>query len=81
MAVMSKSSIARQRPAHLPRTPAIWSDWTRQIFLTSVMVSLATFSAAGAVIQCDLCIFGGTSAGVIAAVQAAKLGKMVVIVW
>jgi predicted flavoprotein YhiN len=43
---------------------------------------LATFtlSASAAPTETDLCIYGGTSAGVIAAVQASKMGKKVVLV-
>ena len=37
-------------------------------------------SGSAATIQSDICIYGGTSAGVIAAVQAAKLGKTVAII-
>jgi hypothetical protein len=36
--------------------------------------------AVAKLVQSDICIFGGTSAGVIAAVQAAELGKTVVVV-
>ncbi len=36
--------------------------------------------APAAPIEADLCVYGGTSAGVIAAVQAAKMGKRVVLV-
>ncbi len=39
-----------------------------------------TFSASGAPMEADLCIYGGTSAGVIAAVQASQMGKKVVLV-
>jgi hypothetical protein len=35
--------------------------------------------ASAAVIDADLCVFGGTSAGIAAAVQAARLGKTVVL--
>src|SRR5580692_8945824 len=30
-------------------------------------------------VQCDICVFGGTSAGVVAAVQAARAGQKVVL--
>ena len=39
-----------------------------------------TLSATAAPLETDLCIYGGTSAGVIAAVQAATMGKKVVLV-
>jgi flavin-dependent dehydrogenase len=41
-----------------------------------VLLSSATFAA---VIESDLCVYGGTSGGVAAAVQAARMGKSVVI--
>src|SRR3990172_4869804 len=47
-----------------------------------LLVALApghSASAAG-VAEADLCIYGGTSAGVIAAVQARRMGKSVVLV-
>ena len=85
---MSKSRSANHRSAlirplvnnlhaNLPRGRATWRNWNREFFLTGLMVGLATLSATGEIIQSDLCIFGGSSAGVIAAVQAAKLGKSV----
>lgn len=43
------------------------------------LVALASFAHA-APKDVDLCIYGGTSAGVVAAVQAAKMGKNVVLV-
>lgn len=48
--------------------------------LLIALVIPITFSAPAAPIETDLCIYGGTSAGVIAAVQAAKMGKRVVLV-
>lgn len=46
-------------------------------FLISFVIAI---SASAAPIEADLCIYGGTSAGVIAAVQGAKMGKRVVLV-
>ncbi len=43
-------------------------------------VALSITAAAATPIEADVCIYGGTSAGVIAAVQAAKMGKRVVLV-
>jgi len=51
------------------------------------MKSLLTFAAAASfclplaatTIEADICVYGGTSAGVIAAVQAHKMGKRVVV--
>lgn len=43
-------------------------------------ICLMTTALGAAVIESDICIYGGTSGGVAAAVQAARLGKSVVIV-
>ena len=47
--------------------------------LLTAAASIA-ISASAAPVEADLCIYGGTSAGVIAAVQGAKMGKRVVLV-
>src|SRR3954464_11089648 len=39
------------------------------------LLCVISVSVAAETIESDICIYGGTSAGVIAAVQAAKLGK------
>jgi hypothetical protein len=55
-------------------------------FMTNSAIALALTGlwagsvAAAQPVESDLCIYGGTSAGVIAAVQAVKLGKTVVVV-
>ncbi len=49
-------------------------------FLTGVILGWLIPAAAAATVKSDICIFGGTSAGVIAAVQAANMGKTVVVV-
>ena len=41
---------------------------------------LAGIQSFAATVESDICIFGGTSAGIIAAVQAASMGKTVVVV-
>lgn len=48
-------------------------------FLLPLAASIS-LSASAAPIEADLCIYGGTSAGVIAAVQGTKMGKKVVLV-
>ena len=48
------------------------------IVLAILLAGSASLPAA--VVDTDICVFGGTSAGVIAAVQAAKMGKTVVLV-
>ncbi|MGB4740151.1 MAG: FAD-dependent oxidoreductase, partial [Fuerstiella sp.] len=47
--------------------------------LLTVTVALA-FSPSLFAIDADVCVYGGTSGGVVAAVQAARLGKRVVLV-
>ncbi len=44
------------------------------------LLACFTFSASAAPMEADLCIYGGTSAGVIAAVQASTMGKKVILV-
>ncbi|MEW6302382.1 MAG: FAD-dependent oxidoreductase [Verrucomicrobiota bacterium] len=53
--------------------------------LTSILTALAcllspTQSQAAEVIEADICVFGGTSAGIVAAIQAHRMGKTAVIV-
>ena len=46
-----------------------------------ILIALLSISAQAAqVIETDLCVFGGTSGGIAAAVQAARMGKSVVLV-
>lgn len=53
---------------------------TRMKSLVLALLTCFTLSASAAPMEADLCIYGGTSAGVIAAVQAATMGKKVVLV-
>src|SRR6187455_3801543 len=55
--------------------------WTRFLFFTLLVFLHATSPsvAAANVIKADVCIYGGTSGGVIAAVQASRMGKRAVI--
>lgn len=48
-------------------------------FALCAFVLLSILPARSEVIDVDICVFGGTSAGIISAVQAAKMGKSVVI--
>jgi len=52
------------------------------VFAVLIMLSCAggRKKQSGDLIQVDICVYGGTSAGVTAAVQAARMGKRVVIV-
>jgi hypothetical protein len=50
----------------------------KSLFLA--LLATFTLSASAAPMEADLCIYGGTSAGVIAAVQAATMGEKVVLV-
>jgi len=49
------------------------------VFIGSLWLCAPTRSAAGQVVQSDLCVFGATSAGIAAAVQAARQGRKVVL--
>ena len=49
------------------------------LFVTT-LCGLIGFQLLGSTVESDICIYGGTSAGVIAAVQAAKMGKQVVLI-
>ena len=45
------------------------------------LLAIMTLEASAAqVLEADVCVYGGTSGGVVAAVQAARLGKRVMIV-
>jgi hypothetical protein len=52
---------------------------TRAVFLVSLLFSLSFCRLNAEVIETDICVFGGTSAGIISAVQATKMGKSAVI--
>src|SRR6185436_12519063 len=62
------------RGLSLPRKATIRASLTFLLAITSQLRP-----ATAATIESDICIYGGTSGGVIAAVQAARLGKSVVI--
>jgi hypothetical protein len=49
------------------------------VFVALVWLCASSRSRAGETVQCDICVFGGTSAGVAAAVQAAREGRKVVL--
>lgn len=53
---------------------------TRIRILVTLIGWLGSGRLLAAAVESDICIYGGTSAGVIAAVQAAKMGKRVVVV-
>ena len=57
---------------------------SRLLFLVAAMLSLAACAIAAdpapAIVDADVCIYGGTSGGVVAAVQVARMGKRAVIV-
>jgi hypothetical protein len=50
-----------------------------RILLSLLLVSLGGLPARAATFEADVCVFGGTSGGVIAAVQAARMGKTVIL--
>lgn len=51
----------------------------KHILTLLLLVSFPQPAAAQPIIEADVCIYGGTSGGVVAAVQAARMGKSVVI--
>jgi hypothetical protein len=54
---------------------------TEKFLIAAALIGwLAGIPLFAATIESDICIYGGTSAGVIAAVQSAKMGKTVVVV-
>jgi thioredoxin reductase len=48
--------------------------------ITSIAVTACALPVSAAVVDVDVCIYGGTSGGVAAAVQVARMGKSVVVV-
>ncbi|MGZ5544722.1 MAG: FAD-dependent oxidoreductase, partial [Limisphaerales bacterium] len=50
---------------------------TFQLAIAAVLFTATLLHAE--VIESDICVFGGTSAGVVAAVQSARMGKKVVL--
>lgn len=52
----------------------------RQFFLVLFFLSVCNFSPAQSVSSVDVCIYGGTSAGVMAAYTAKKMGKSVLLI-
>lgn len=53
---------------------------TGRTFILALALALVCFGSAGAAeLTADVCVYGGTSGGVIAAVQAARMGKRVVL--
>ena len=69
-----KPDAGRQKHGHNNRL----LGWILPVFL-AMLVALAG-TATGAPYEADVCVYGGTSAGVIAAVQAARLGQKVVLI-
>jgi flavin-dependent dehydrogenase len=66
-------------------TPGDKFTWTEaQKALTGGVTCLIAYPAAAKTLpplsDCDVCVYGGTSGGVVAAVQAARMGKSVVLV-
>ena len=49
-------------------------------FLCSALLALTGRLCAATVVETDVCVFGGTSAGIVAAVQARRMGKTVIVV-
>ncbi len=53
---------------------------TRHLVLTLALIALGGDSPAATVITADVCVYGGTSGGVAAALQTSRMGKTAVIV-
>lgn len=51
-----------------------------RLSIIAACISMSAAAAPAAPVEADLCIYGGTSAGVIAAVQAASMGRKVLLV-
>src|SRR5262245_2780067 len=53
-----------------------------RIAVAAASIAFAAYasSAPPDAVECDICIYGGTSGGVVAAVQASRMGKKAVIV-
>ncbi|MDP4997186.1 MAG: FAD-dependent oxidoreductase, partial [Akkermansiaceae bacterium] len=50
-------------------------------FLTCIAVGIiGGFNASAEVTETDICVYGGTASGVVTAVQAARMGKNVVLI-
>lgn len=47
--------------------------------LLAATLAMSRTSAAAEVVEADVCVYGGTSGGVVAAVQAARMGKKVIL--
>src|SRR5688572_13063230 len=56
------------------------SRWVVSAFLSFFAVLVGPQTSVAAAVEVDVVIYGGTSAGVAAAVQAARMGKSVVLV-
>ena len=70
-------------PPHLPPRPGFWSVDRRAhgfSLALSICVLLGGNPVRAEVIEADVCIYGGTAAGVAAGVQTARMGKKAVIV-
>ena len=49
------------------------------VVLISVLLASWPGRSQAATVEADICIYGGTSGGVVAAVQAARMGKTVIL--
>ncbi|MDA0676597.1 MAG: FAD-dependent oxidoreductase [Chloroflexi bacterium] len=60
----------------------VWTEAQRALTggVTCLLAYPAAATKAKPADECDICIYGGTSGGVVAAVQAARMGKSVVLV-
>lgn len=54
--------------------------WSRALICLVLFIPNGGFAQADSVVQADVCIYGGTSAGIIAAYTVKKLGKSVIVI-
>src|SRR5688500_12394737 len=52
----------------------------KSLFVLAVLIATTTVSVSQRVVEVDVCVYGGTSAGVIAAYTAQKLGKTAILI-
>lgn len=68
------------RPSDRSPTPRFRGRTAGALLLVLAGLAVPCSTPAAQVIEADICIYGGTSGGVIAAVQAARMGKSAVVI-
>ncbi len=62
------------------RPPMSQSDKMKAVTALSIWLLILRIPTEAAPVEADVCVYGGTSGGVVAAVQVARMGKRVVLV-